>query len=256
MSTIDIALPASLQDKLSQPICIPLPKPGKLQLTLPTGGRLQALVDVTKAIPDDCSLSFSLALQLGPILANLDCLMKIVKVIAPLLDVVTGLASVPPKVQKVAEALPKLIEAAPPLIDCIAQFTGLGIFQFVRDILNLLAKMLRCVCQQMRSILNLMSGLSLQIAAAKSLGNTELLSALECAQQNAETSMGHAMTGIEPVFVLLELVGPLLGMVGAPEIKTPTLAPAEDLQTLLTTIETLEELAKLLQTVADSLGAE
>jgi hypothetical protein len=51
-------------------------------------------------------------------------------------------------------------------------------------------------------------------------------------------------------------VGPLLGMVGAPEIKTPTLAPAEDLQTLLTTIETLEELAKLLQTVADGLGAE
>lgn len=254
--TIDVPLPEALKTKLAQPVCIPLPKPGKASMHLPTGGKLQALVDITKDIPDDCSLSFSLALQLGPILANLDCLFKIIKVIQPLVDVVTGLAAAPPDVKKVGEAIPKLIEAVGPLVDCIVQFTGLGIFQFIRDILMLLAKILRCVCQQMRSVLDVMSGLALQFTSAQQTGNTELMAALECAQTNAQTSMNHTMTAIEPVFVLLSLIEPFLGLVGVSPIKTPALAPAEDLQTLLATIETLEEFAKMLQTIAEGLGAE
>jgi hypothetical protein len=250
----DIPLPEGLRTKLAQPVCIPMPKPGKAKLTLPTGGSIAAIADVTKSIPDDCSMSFSLMLQLGPILANLDCLMKVVKVIEPLMKVVTELSN--GNVPGALQALPKLVSAVGPLVDCITNFMGTGIFKFVRDVLMLLAKILRCVCQQMRSILNVMSGIALQFESAQADGNTELMAALECAQKNAETSMAHAMTAIEPVFVLLSLAEPFLGMAKVDPIKTPTLASADSLEGLQSTIETLEELAKTMQTIAEALGAE
>jgi hypothetical protein len=251
---LDIPLPEGLRAKLAQPVCIPLPKPGKAKLTLPTGGSIAAIADITKGIPDDCSMSFSLVLQLGPILANLDCLMKVVKVIDPLVKVVDKLAHA--NVPGALESMGALMGAVTPLVDCITNFTGLGIFKFVRDILMLLAKILRCVSQQMRSVLNLMSGLALQFQSAQADGNEELAAALECAQKNAETSMAHAMTAIEPVFVLLSLVEPFLGMANVDPIKTPALASPDTLEGLQKTVETIEELAKLLQTLAEGMGAE
>jgi hypothetical protein len=250
----DIPLPEGLRTKLAAPVCIPLPKPGKAQLSLPTGGSLAAIADVTKGIPDDCSMSFSLVLQLGPILANLDCLMKVVKVIDPLVKVVDKLSH--GNVPGALDAMGALTLALKPLVDCIANFTGLGIFKFVRDILMLLAKILRCVCQQMRSILNVMSGIALQFESAQADGNEELMAALQCAQKNADTSMAHAMTAVEPVFVLLSLVEPFLGMANVQPIKTPQLASADSLEGLLKIIETLEELAKMMQTIAEGMGAE
>jgi hypothetical protein len=251
---IKVPLPEKLEQKLKQPVCIPLPKPAKASLNLPTGGRIQGVVDVTKAIPDDCSMSFSLMLQLGPILANLDCLFKIVGVIKPLVETVQAIGK--PDPTKIPDALLDLGKAVPPLVDCIAKFVGLGIPLFVRDILALLAKILRCICQQLRSILNVMSGLALQFKSAKADGNTELMAALECAQGNAQTSMNHAMTAVEPVFLLLSLAEPFLGMAGVDPITTPKLASAEDLDAMSKTIETLEEVAKMMQTIAQGLGAE
>jgi hypothetical protein len=246
---IKVPLPDSLREKLAQPVCVPLPPPGKIDLNLPTGGRIQALVDITKAIPDDCSLSFSLALQLGPILANLDCLFKIVGVIKPLVEAVQAIGK--PDPTKIPGALMDLATAVPPLLDCIAKFMGLGVFLFVRDLLRLLAKILRCVCQQMRSVLNVLSGIGLQLSSAKADGNTELAAALECARNNAQTSMQHALTAVEPVFVLLSIAEPFLGLAGVNPIKSPALASPDDLKAMLKTIETLEQVAKAMETVAD-----
>ena len=144
--TIDIPLPDALSKLAEKPICIPIPKPSKVEIAMPTGGKIQGIVDATKAIPSDCSLSFSLVLQLQPILVNLSCLFKIIKVIEPMMDVVTGLAKVPPDAPKVAGAIPKLLEAVPPLVKCIADFVFV-IPAFVRDLLMLIAKLLKCVAQ-------------------------------------------------------------------------------------------------------------
>ena len=182
--TIDVPLPESLQTFLSQPVCITLPPPATVKINLPMGGTLQGVADVTKSIPDDCSLSFSLILQLNPFLAMLDCLFKIVKVLEPLINVVTGLSK--PDPFAIAEAVPKLADAVPPLIECIAKFTGLGIPLFIKDLLCLIIKILGCVVGQLKTIVGFMAGLSIQIAAAEAQGNSELLAALECAQQERQ----------------------------------------------------------------------
>jgi hypothetical protein len=251
-TTIDVELPAELQALLSQPVCIPMPKPSKVEVNLPMGGTLKGMADVTKAIPDDCSLSFSLLLQLGPFLANLDCLLKIVKVIEPLVTVVTALAK--PDPFAAAEAAKKLPEAVGPLLECIAKFFGVGVPLFVRDLLCLVIKVMRCVIDQLRSIMSVMGGLALQIESAQSAGNLELLAALECAQQNAQLSAQHMMTAVEPVMVLLSLAEPLLGMAGVGPIASPALASPEDLAAMQTTIDGLDQFVETLEAAAEIVG--
>ena len=254
--TIDIPLPDSLSKLAEKPICIPVPKPSKVEINMPMGGSIKGIVDVTKAIPNDCSLSFSLVLQLQPILVNLDCLFKIVKVIQPMIDVVTGLAKAPPDVKKVGEAIPKLLEAVPPLVECITKFVGTGIPLFVRDLLMLIAKLLKCIAQQLRSILDVMGGLALQIGSARANGNTELLATLQCAQENAQNSAQGMMSAIDPVFVLLSLAEPFLGMAGVDPIKLPQIGSDADLESLQTLVTTLEEISKTLEFIARGLGAQ
>lgn len=252
MANIDVGLDPELQEYLNQPVCVPLPEPGSVKINLPMGGTLQGLSDITKAIPDDCSLSFSLALQLGPFLANLDCLMKILKVVEPMMNVVTALAK--PDPVAAAQAAPKLAEAVPPLVECISKFFGTGIPLFVRDLLCLIIKLLSCVIDQLKSIMAVMSGLALQIDSARSAGNSELLAALECAQQNAQTSAAHMMSAVDPLMVLLSLAEPLLGMAGVSPIQTPALASPEDLQKMQEVVTTLDELVKTLKAAAEIVG--
>jgi hypothetical protein len=251
---IDVPLPDSLMQLLQTPVCIPLPKPGKVELTLPFGGAtLKAFNDASKAIPDDCSLSFSLALQIGPILANMKCLMEALNVVKPLLTVVTSVAK--GDVISAGKALPDLLSAVGPLIECITKFF-VAIPFFVRDLLALLAKLLRCIAQQLRSVLNVMSGLSLQIGSAQAEGNTELLATLQCDQHNAEASAQYAMSAIEPILLILSLAEPFLGMANVNPIKTPQIGSDSSLSALQTTVTVIDELAKTLQLAADALGAQ
>jgi hypothetical protein len=248
----DIELPEPLAKLVQKPVCIPMPKPGTAKINLPMGGTLQGITDITKAIPDDCSLSFSLALQLAPFLASLDCLFKIVKVIEPMVKVVTAVAK--PDPPAALKALPALVEAVPPLLDCIKKFVGAGVPAFIRDLLRLIAKLLRCITQQLKSVLAVMSGLALQITSAQSQGNADLLATLQCAQDNAQTAAAHSMSALEPIMLILSMAEPFMGIAGVDPIKTPQIGSDTDLAALQATVDTLDELAKTLSLIADSLG--
>ena len=80
---IDIPIPVDLQELMQIPECfdLRLDKPVDLSLHLPTGSVLKAMGDVSKAVPTDCALAFNLLLQLGPLLASMECLLKILKLL-------------------------------------------------------------------------------------------------------------------------------------------------------------------------------
>jgi hypothetical protein len=253
--TIDVPLPSHLKAYLARPKCadIGLPRPGKAQLTLPTGGQLKGLVDITKSIPDDCSLTFSLALQLGPFLASIECLMKLMKLIKPLIDVVKALEN-PADLSKLPSAVKEFIKAVDEVLPCILNLTGLGAVPFVKDLLCMLIKLLRCVIGQLKTIVGLMSGLVGDIKAATAEGNPGQLEALQCAQEQYESSAANVMTAIEPLTFLLSLAEPFLGMAGVSPITIPTFGSGTDMAALNQTITTLEELVKALQLAAEIVG--
>ena len=67
MVDIDIPVSESLQKALQPLSCsdIRLPLPRPLKVELPFGGSLQAFVDMSKGIPNDCSMNFNLMVQIA-----------------------------------------------------------------------------------------------------------------------------------------------------------------------------------------------
>lgn len=250
--TIDIPLPPELEQYLGQPACIPLPKPASVELTLPTGGKLKGIADISKGIPDECTLSFSLLLQLAPLLGGIECLVRLLKLVKPLVDIVNGLTEFPPSPP--ARAVADFARAAEELAPCFALPTPLAMVPFVRDIFCLMIKLLSCVIGQLRSIIEVLGGLTLQIQPARVAGNAELLAALECAQQNAQTSAQHIVSAIDPILAVLALAEPFLGIAGVNPIAIPAIAMPEDTAQIRQTVDTLEELVQTLKLAAESLG--
>ena len=125
---------------------------------------------------------------------------------------------------------------------------------FIRDLLCLIIKVLNCLLGQLKSLLAIMSGISLQLSTAEADGNTELVDALNCAKENAELQGQHLTQAIEPIGVILKLVGPLMGMAGMSPIQLPTIGSQSDIQGLQDLLKTLQGIIGTLQIAADALG--
>ncbi len=248
MPELDIEVSPDLAKLFELPECteIKLPDPGSVSIQLPTGGSIKAIADLSKGIPTDCSLSFSLMVQLAPLLASMECIVKILNLLKPLIDVIKGLPMPPVK------AIQEFVKAAVDLAPCLLIPTPAAIIPFVRDILCLVLKMLKCFLGQMKTVIGAMQGLSLQIQTAGD--NPELLASLQCAQDNAATSAGQLTKAIEPIGVILDLVGPFMGIAGVEPIQLPQLGSDTDLETLNQTVETMQGVVGTIQIVVDTLG--
>ena len=250
MPNIDITVTADLQEAFQLPPCedIKLPFPSPLKVTLPTGGSIAALADISKGIPTDCSMTFSLMIQIAPLLASLECLLKVLGLLKPLIDVINGLP-VPP-----VKAILDFGKAAADLAPCLLIPTPLNMIPFVKDLLCLILKALRCLRQQMQSLLGLLTGISRQLAAAQQLGNADLISSLQCAQGNAQAQAAALGLSIQPIAIILELMGTVMGIAGVEPIKLPTLDASADLQALSTFVEDIQGVEGILEIVTEALG--
>ena len=255
MPNIDIAVDADLSALFALPTCadLKLPDAKGLSVQLPTGGSLKAFADISKGIPTDCALTFSLMLQIAPLLASMECLIKILKLIKPLIDVVKALGP-PPDVIKLGQAIPEFVKAAAAIVPCLLIPTPAAMIPFLKDLLCLILKVLNCFLSQLKSLIKIMGPLQLQLQAAQSSGNDELVATLQCAQDNAQTQAGQIMNSLGPVGVILELAGPVFGIVGIQPITLPGVGGASDVAALNNVVQTVQGVVGTIQTVVDTLG--
>lgn len=250
MATIDIALPDELTQALTPPVCLDLslPKVGSATLTLPMGGTLQGMADFTRGIPTDCSMNLNLMLQLAPMMASMECLLKILKFVGAIVEILKSFNPV--------TAVADVLSAAEDLAKCLEIVIPLGpICTFVKDLLLLISTMILCVVKELDSILKILGGLQLQISIAEANGNSDLLAALTCAQQNAQTSAKGAMQSMQPIIVLLSLAGTFIELAGTPVNvpAIPSVVPADDLEAMQTLLDDLGEVATVIKEVAEAL---
>jgi len=252
MPNIDIPIPKDLTKAFQLPPCaqLKLPKPSPLKVHLPTGGTISAFADLSKGIPSDCAMTFSLMLQIAPFLASTECLLKVLGLIGPLIEVIKGL----PDPVKIAQAVPKFLKAAEAVMPCVAVVTGLGIIPFLKDLICLIIKALNCFLGQMKSLLGVMNGLSVQLLSAQTLGNTELVESLQCEQENAQLQAQHLTAAIEPIGVILDLAGTIFGIAGMEPIKLPSVGSPADLAALNQLVETIQGAVGALEIAAEALG--
>lgn len=247
--TVQFSFSDTVAEYLKAPVCadISLPEPKSVSLKLPTGASLKGIGDVTKGIPTDCSLNFSLMLQLGPILANLECFIKVLKLIKPLIDVIKGLPFPP------VEAIKDFGVAAAEVGECIISLTTpAGMIPFVKDILCLIIRIMNCLLDQMKSIMALMEKLSLDMISAE--GNATQQALIECAQDNAQRSANAQLQAIEPVKVILEIAGPILEIAQVGPIELPSLSGVEGVEEMQTFVASIQGFVDTLQLLADGLG--
>lgn len=250
MANIDIPVSVDLKASLDLPACedIKLRAPLPFSIQLPTGGSIKSIADISKGIPTDCALNFSLMLQISPLLASMECVVKILKLLKPLIDVITNLPMPPVK------ALQDFAKAAADLAPCLLIPTPASMIPFVRDILCLILKVLECLVGQLKTVLALMRGIQIDLDVAKAAGNFELQQTLECAKENAQASAENLTKGIEPVGVVLDLVGPFMALAGVQPIQLPQIGDQTDTEALEQLLRTLQGVVGTIRVVTDALG--
>jgi hypothetical protein len=255
MATIDIALPDEITQALSPPVCadLQLPQVSVPILDLPLPGlQLQGIADFTRGIPTECSMNFSLLVQLAPLLANFECVFKLLKFVGVVINTVKDITSP----FSLVSAIPQIVSAAGDVMECIDMVVipPLGLLCFVKQVLELIASMLLCTVEALESILAIMSGLQLQIADATAAGNDDLLQALTCAQENAATAADGAMQSLQPITVLLSLAGPIMTIAGqSVDVAIPSPVPSSDLEGMQTLLQTLGTVAQTIKEIADAI---
>jgi len=253
MATIDIALPDELMQALTPPALsnLVLPQPGMPTVTLPIGGSLQGVADFTRGVPTESSMNFSLMLQLAPIMASMECLLKVLKFISTVMDLLEH-----PPLGGPLQAVPKILDAAGDLRTCLEM--AIPPFQpticFLKDLLALIASMLRFAVNALENVLKVLSSLEFQISEAQAAGNTDLLAALQCAQQNATISAEGTMQSLQPIMVLLTLAGTFMKLAGKSfDVTIPSAVPTSDLQAMQTLLQDLGAVATVIAEVSEAL---
>ncbi len=197
--------PNSLTKALEAPKCLDLslPKANFPELRLPTGGTIKGIADITKGIPSDCSMNISLALQVAPIMASMECLLKVLKFLGVLIGVFKDLSS--GNVAGIPSGLGKIAEAGGDVAECIGMVISPAIpfGQFIKDLILMIVKMLKCLLGSLKSVVEVLDGLELEISSAAQNGNDALAAQLQCAKENAMTAADGAMQAIDPIATIL-----------------------------------------------------
>jgi len=194
--------------------CSVIPRAAPITIPTPFGVELQTITDLSRGIPNDCSIVHSLMLQLTPMLAGFSCVLKILKIVAAIPDV----AKVPPDPTK-------LLKAISDATDCL----GLPInpkpwIDMIKGILQTILAFLGCVIQAFESIRNFKAGIDLDAEG----GTPLLLNTLDCAKGNGDTSLASLMDALGAIQPLMSIIQTITGIVpGLSDIiKLPSLSLA------------------------------
>lgn len=208
---------ATVPQKIDPPAkpkgCSVIPRAAPITIPTPFGVELQTITDLSKGIPNDCSIVHSLMLQLTPMLAGFSCVLKILGVVGKL----QGFAQNP-----LGNAGP-LLKALGDASDCI----GLPInpkpwIDMIKGILQTILAFLGCLIQAFESIRNFKAGIDLDAEG----GTPLLLNTLDCAKGNGDTSLASLMDGLGAIQPLMQIIQTITSIVpGLSDIiKLPTLS--------------------------------
>lgn len=219
-------------------LCFDPPNPKKFQIPLPFGGSLKPLVDMSKGPPSDCELVHSLMLQLTPMLAGMECMLRVLNVIVALK------ATAESGFTKIGD----LIDAINDLTDCFGLLSPSGIGKLIAAILRIIIAYLNCFIDAFMSIYTFSAELDITEAG----DNPVFLNSVQCAKQNSDKSMDTLMGTMEGAQSLMEILD-MIAKIGNLPLKLPSLSDIAGEEDPLEAIEKLRDMLEELEQIADSL---
>jgi hypothetical protein len=225
----------------SATICVEIPKISVPTVSLPMGIELQAIADLSKGPPTNCALLQNLMLQLMPTLAGLTCIFKILGVIAALekfmqnpLDP-SGATGVLTAIGDMGECITSILPAT-------------ALFEMIKSILLLVIGYLKCFVEAIRSVLDFQVGIDLNGAA----GNPALMQSLQCASDNAATTMQQMMMALAPIQPLFKMMEPVIKLSQLP-IKLPSIADITGAKDVAEAVDKLDAMLTEMQQIVASI---
>jgi hypothetical protein len=225
----------------SPTICVEIPKISVPTVSLPMGIELQAIADLSKGPPTDCALLQNLMLQLMPTLAGLTCIFKILGVIAALEKFMQNPVN-PSSATGVLTAIGDMGE-------CITSILpGTALFEMIKSILLLVIGYLKCFVEAIKSVLDFQVGIDLNGAA----GNPALMQSLQCASDNAATTMQQMMMALAPIQPLFKMLEPVIKLSNLP-IKLPSIADITGAKDVAEAVDKLDAMLTEMQQIVASI---
>jgi hypothetical protein len=187
-------------------LCPTIPGVGDdLTITLPFGGEMKAIRDLSQGIPDDCAMTFNLLVQLQPLLGGIGCLLKILDTLSTM-QKFFGSTTPFEMVDNAVEVAEKLGELA---VDCLPPAIYFSLMCMVADILKLIIKVLSCLIEFLDSI----NSFNAMIDFDTAQGNPALLEILDCAQSNSQLTLEHLLAALGPLKSIFAAIEPVIGFV-------------------------------------------
>ena len=221
-----------------------------LKIQLPTGGTLVAPTNPMRDPSSDCSRVFSLLPLAASYLASTQCLLKVLELVGPLANTIKAL-DLPPEL---AASIARFLKVAEELAPCEQASTGLRVAPFVRDLLCVVTLAVNCLLGQLTNIAAVMNGVATQLNAARAAANTDLVHALQSAQNNAQIRAASLFDSIEAIQAVLELATGFFTIVGVQVVQLPSAPANADLNSVAQMLESLEGSAASFQVAIDALG--
>jgi hypothetical protein len=233
---------SNVQEKIDPPQkpkpCSVIPHLPPITIPTPFGIDLASVADPSKGPPTDCTLAHSLILQLTPMLAGFTCVLKILGVVAAIKN---ALSATPPLLGGLGD-LAKAIEKAS---DCLGLVNPVPWIGMIKGILQLILAYITCLIQGFESIRNMKVGIDLNAEG----GTPVLLNTLDCAKNNADTSLASLMSAMAPITPLMQLIDLITGIVGIQIGALPQLSLGTGPDPLAPVIQFRDSLAEIVDSL-------
>jgi hypothetical protein len=224
--------------------CIALDELTIPSIQLPAGATLTGVADFAAGIPSNCKVNLNLLVQLGPLLASMGCILKILEVLGNIVE----FAKAAPDPFKMAEKVGALTSSFAQLSTCIPPLAPLSFALMIKGILELIINVLSCLIDSLASIVEFK--VSLDFSSAE--GNPALTEALECAQRNADSSMQNLFNSVGPIMTVMKVVGSVASLAQLP-VTLPDLSQLGKAGDAVQSIESLKQAIDGLKSVIESL---
>ena len=184
--------------------CSVIPQATPITIPMPFGVDIKAITDMSKGVPSDCAIVHSMMLQLMPMLSGFACVLKILNVISALEEALNA------KPVPLVPGIPKILSAIKDLSNCIPPLSAPAWLEMIKAILQMILAYIGCLIQSFESIRNFKAGIDLNAEG----GTPLLLNTLDCAKNNADTSLASLMSAMAPIEPLLKFLEPIAKVVG------------------------------------------
>lgn len=217
--------------------CVPTVSFQLPSIELPFGIQMQSVADFSKGPPNQCAMLANLLVQLTPAMAAM----------APIITILNVFAAMKGFVQSPLTGGGPLLSA---LEGVIAMLDPFPFVAAVKSILLLVIGYLECFIQTMEGLLAFQASIDLSVAA----GNPALQASLQCASNNAQTSIQQLMQSLGPIGPIMQLIQPFMS-IGNLSIALPSVSSLQGAQDVEQALQSLSKMLTDLQQVVEAIPA-